>query len=273
MDKYLVYGNPIAQSRSPFIHLQFAKQSRQSIEYQTCLSTEQDFCHDVKAFIEQGGKGANVTAPFKEQAMKLCDSLSAGAKAAGAVNTLLFKDGKIFGDNTDGIGLVADLRNQHVLLRNKRILLMGAGGAARGVILPLLAEQPEQLTLVNRTPSKAQFLADMFADSRLDVIDYQQTQNQHFDLIINATSASLTAHLPPLSSQCIRQNTVCYDMVYGATLSPFLVWCEQQGANKVIDGLGMLVGQAAASFKLWRNVDVTQQIVLSELRQQLQGAS
>lgn len=270
MDKYLVFGNPIAQSRSPFIHLKFAQQSQQIMHYDKYLSSHENFANDIKNFMAQGGKGANVTAPFKELAMQMCDSLSSAAKAAGAVNTLLFNEGRIVGDNTDGIGLVTDLLNQEVALKNKRVLLMGAGGAARGVILPLLAEHPKQVTLVNRTPAKANELAQLFADPRLNVIGYHETPQYQFDVIINATSASLQSQLPPLSPLCISPHTVCYDMVYGASLSPFLMWCQQQGAAQVIDGLGMLVGQAAASFSLWRNVTVQQQPVLTALRQQLQ---
>ncbi|WNC72423.1 shikimate dehydrogenase [Thalassotalea psychrophila] len=272
MDKFLVYGNPIAQSKSPIIHQMFAQQTKQAIHYDKCLSTSAEFEESVNKFILAGGKGANVTAPFKEQAMQMCDQLTERAKAAGAVNTLIFSERTIKGDNTDGVGLVNDLKNHQVQLTNKTILLMGAGGAARGVILPLLAENPKQIVIVNRTTEKAEQLAARFTDQKITAISYAETAKATFDVVINATSASLSANLPDLSSTCITTNTVCYDMVYGAKLSPFLNWCKKHKARLVIDGLGMLVGQAAESFYIWRNVRPQQTQVLAKLRSQLQGA-
>ncbi|WOH36492.1 shikimate dehydrogenase [Thalassotalea fonticola] len=271
MDKYLVFGNPIAQSKSPLIHQMFAEQTQQDISYSKKQPEEVDFKAEVSAFIIAGGKGANVTAPFKEQAMQMCDQLTDRAASAGAVNTLSFADGNIYGDNTDGVGLVNDLKSHNVQLTNKTILLMGAGGAARGVILPLLAEYPKQIIIVNRTTEKAEQLAARFNDEKICAISYSETAKTTFDVIINATSASLSASLPDLNPACITTNTVCYDMVYGAELSPFLKWCSQHKSQLVIDGLGMLVGQAAESFFIWRKVKPQQSQVLAKLRNKLQG--
>ncbi|OUS24169.1 shikimate dehydrogenase [Thalassotalea sp. 42_200_T64] len=271
MDKYLVFGNPIAQSKSPAIHQMFAEQTKQSMHYDKFLSNVDDFVKDIESFKLAGGKGANITAPFKEQAMKMCDQLSSRAQAAGAVNTLIFSKQGITGDNTDGVGLVNDLITQQVTLTGKKVLLMGAGGASRGVILPLLAQNPEQLIIVNRTTDKAMQLAKRFDDPRLTVITFAETEKHSFDVIINATSASLSANLPALSANAITAQTVCYDMVYGKQLSPFLIWCQQQGAKQVIDGLGMLVGQAAESFYLWRKVSPEPLPVMQRLRDQLRA--
>ena len=271
MDNYLVFGNPIAQSKSPLIHQMFAEQTQQAITYTKSQPEEAEFKASVATFINNGGKGANVTAPFKEQAMQLCEHLTERANMAGAVNTLSFRDGKVYGDNTDGIGLVNDLKNHQVQLTNKSILLMGAGGAARGVILPLLAENPARIVIVNRTVEKAELLATRFNDEKLSAIGYSETAETTFDVIINATSASLSANLPDLSPKCITEKTVCYDMVYGAELSLFLTWCAKHKARQVIDGLGMLVGQAAESFYIWRKVRPEQTQVLAKLRSQLQG--
>lgn len=266
MDKYLVFGHPIEQSRSPFIHTEFAKQTNQHLSYDKFLAPLDGFKDAVEQLIANGGKGANVTAPFKEQAMRLCDHLSPRAERAGAVNTLIFADGKISGDNTDGIGLVNDLKSNGVPLTNTKILVLGAGGAVRGVILPLLAESPQQLDIANRTVSKAEALVSLFQDPRLNALSLDNTANTTYDLIINATSASLSADIPAITQDVIHSNTVCYDMVYGSKPTKFLCWAKQHGAAKCIDGLGMLVGQAAASFTLWRGVVPNSEHVLQSLR-------
>ncbi|WP_371187385.1 shikimate dehydrogenase [Thalassotalea maritima] len=268
MDKFLVVGNPIGQSKSPIIHKLFATQTNIELSYEKYLTTSDDFDDDMRNFFTQGGKGANVTAPFKEQAFALCDCLSSDANAAGAVNTLYIQNGKIVGDNTDGRGLVADLLNHKVTLADKTILLLGAGGASRGVILPLLAQQPKHLIVVNRTQSKADALIAHFNDSRLSTISYQQTAEVDVDIIINATSASLSAELPPLAPTAVV-NATCYDMVYNHQLTPFLAWCQNHKASQVIDGLGMLVGQAAESFAIWHGVKPAVAPVLNSLREQL----
>ncbi|MFQ3210080.1 MAG: shikimate dehydrogenase [Colwellia sp.] len=265
-DQYRVFGNPIEHSCSPDIHHIFASKSQQNINYQKQLVDIDDFSNAVANFIHQDGKGANVTVPFKEQALALADELTDRASLAGAVNTLTFKEGKIFGDNTDGEGLVQDLITNNVPLKNSRILLLGAGGAARGVLLPLLAHNPQFIVIANRTVSKADILCQHFADSRLSALGYQDLEQLSFDVIINATSASLSGHLPPISTSIISQNVVCYDMVYGKDETPFLKWAKEHGAIKVIDGLGMLVGQAAVSFEVWRGVTPKVQPVIDKLR-------
>lgn len=270
MDQYRVYGNPIKHSRSPFIHAAFAKQSEQNIDYQAELVPLDKFKETVDNFAKAGGKGANVTVPFKEQALEVCDQLSERAKLAGAVNTLIFQQGRIIGDNTDGLGLVQDLLNHDVNLTNSRILLLGAGGAAKGVILPLLEQHPQTIVVANRTVSKAQALVAQFNDSRLFACGFTETENSQFDIIINATSAGLTGDKLPIASSLITPTTVCYDMVYGKSDTVFLAEAKKLNAAKAIDGLGMLVGQAAESFYLWRNVKPETMAVLTQLRQALQ---
>lgn len=272
MDHYRVFGNPIKQSRSPFIHQQFALSTEQLISYQAQLVELEQFSSTVKEFIAQGGKGANVTVPFKEQALALADHLTERAKLAGAVNTLSFISGKVYGDNTDGLGLVQDLIRHHVQLKQSKILLLGAGGAAKGVILPLLEKKPEQIVIANRTVSKAEQLCQQFSSlghSNLTACGFNGVNEQPFDVIINATSASLSGGVPNISGKSIDSNTVCYDMVYASELTPFLQWAKEQGAEKVIDGLGMLVGQAAESFQIWRGTKPEVEPVLASLRKQM----
>ena len=265
-DEYRVFGNPIEHSRSPDIHHIFASKSQQTINYQKQFVVIDGFSAAVTDFIHQGGKGANVTVPFKEQALALADELTERASLAGAVNTLSFKEGKIFGDNTDGEGLVQDLLMHDVILKQSNILILGAGGAVRGVLLPVLAQNPKSITIANRTVSKAKALCQHFNDERLSACSFDETTGQEFDLIINATSASLSGDLPPIPASIITTSMVCYDMVYGKNETPFLQWAREQGAVKVIDGLGMLVGQAAVSFAIWRGVTPDVQAVIEILR-------
>ena len=266
LDQYLVYGNPIAQSRSPDIHHIFAEENQIAISYQKQLVELNGFSIAVNDFISKGGKGANVTAPFKEDALKLSDILSERASLAGAVNTLSFKNGKIYGDNTDGEGLVQDLLMNNVTLKQSRILILGAGGAVRGVLLPMLAQNPTSITIANRTVSKAVDLCRHFNDDRLKSCGFDETENKGFDLIINATSASLTGDLPPIPASIVNSEVACYDMVYGKHDTPFIKWAKTLGATKVIDGLGMLVGQAAVSFSIWHNVNPDVKPVINILR-------
>jgi len=266
MDQYRVIGNPIKQSRSPFIHQSFAKATKQDLNYLTHLVELDGFSDAITAFIAQGGKGVNVTVPFKEQALQVSDELSERARLAGAVNTLSFNNGKIYGDNTDGEGLVQDLLRNKVQLENKRILLLGAGGAAKGVILPLLAQKPANIVIANRTLTKAEDLIKQFNDSRLNACGFEQTSGKIYDVIINATSASLSGKLPPIPASTISKNTVCYDMVYGKIQTPFLAWAKSHGAAKTIDGVGMLVGQAAVSFHIWRGVKPDVAGVIEQLK-------
>lgn len=266
MDQYRVFGNPIKQSRSPLIHQCFAKETNQSLNYETQFSELDGFNEAVTKFIAQGGKGANVTAPFKEQAMAMCDELTAHAKFSGAVNTLTFKNGKIYGDTTDGVGLVNDLLTNDVKLESSRILLLGAGGASKGVVLPLLDQKPESLTIANRTVSKAQSIVEQYTNKPLSACSFDEANEQVFDIIINATSAGLTGNGLPISEKLITKNSVCYDMTYGKELTPFLQKAKALKAKKVIDGLGMLVGQAAESFYIWRGIRPNVDSVILKLK-------
>ncbi|XQW85174.1 shikimate dehydrogenase [Thalassotalea piscium] len=269
MDHYRVYGNPIQQSKSPIIHQAFAIQTNQKICYEKELVQPDEFEQTVRAFIDKGGKGANVTAPFKEQACQLCTQLSERAKLSGAVNTLTFNKDEIFGDNTDGVGLVQDLLSHQVVLKDKNILLLGAGGAAKGVVASLIAQQPELLVIANRTVAKAQLIVDQYPQANIRSCSFEEISAFDFDIIINATSAGLTGDKLPISDQAITANTVCYDMVYGKTLTPFLQLAQSLGAKKVIDGLGMLVGQAAESFFIWRRVKPQTEDIMQQLRIEL----
>lgn len=266
MDQYRVFGNPIKQSRSPFIHQSFALATEQVLNYETQLAEINGFTKAVTDFIAQGGKGANVTAPFKEQAMAMCDELTEHAKFSGAVNTLTFKDGKIYGDTTDGVGLVNDLLAHDVCLENSQILLLGAGGASKGVVLPLLNQNPKSLTIANRTVSKAQAIVEQYANQPLLACSFEEANEQVFDIIINATSAGLTGNGLPIAESLITTNSVCYDMTYGKALTPFLQKAQALRAKKVIDGLGMLVGQAAESFYIWRGIRPNVNSVILKLK-------
>ena len=269
MDQYRVFGNPIAQSKSPFIHQQFAAQTKQLINYQSEMVELDQFDMTVKKLIANNGKGANVTAPFKEQAFVLCDELSERAKLAGAVNTLTFSEGIIYGDTTDGIGLVSDLLNHKVQLRNSRILLLGAGGAAKGVVQSLLEQAPASLTIANRTLSKAQAIIQHYPDNPVAAMTFADTEHLTFDVIINATSAGLSGASLPIANQTIKSSVVCYDMVYGREPTEFLKQAKNLDVPQIIDGLGMLVGQAAASFQIWTGVYPDVEPVLAALRAKL----
>jgi shikimate dehydrogenase len=222
----------------------------------------------LRCFVPRAAKGLNVTVPFKQEAWQLCDQLSERAQLAEAVNTIKFEDGRIIGDNTDGIGLCRDIcHNLQQALQGKRILLLGAGGAARGVILPLLAEHPACLTIANRTASKAEQLAQRFQHyGQLGASSYEALAGQQFDVIINATSASLSDALPPLPGGCFAPGSLAYDMMYGKGLTPFLLFAQQQGSAQLADGLGMLVEQAAEAFCIWRGVRPDTTAVIAELR-------
>lgn len=269
MDKYCVFGNPIKQSRSPIIHQSFAKTTKQILQYDTFFVELDGFTEAVHDFVANEGKGANVTAPFKEQAMSMCDELTEHAKSSGAVNTLTFKNGKIYGDTTDGVGLVNDLLANNVSIKNSRLLLLGAGGASKGVVLPLLNQKPQSLTIANRTVSKAKAIVEQYTDQPLSACSFDEANEQEFDIIINATSAGLTGNVLPIAEKLITPNCVCYDMTYRKELTPFLKKAQELNAKSVIDGLGMLVGQAAESFEIWRGVKPSVATVLQELRASL----
>lgn len=270
MDRYLVFGHPVRHSKSPFIHTLFARQTQQELEYGLAEPAVEEFATALRAFFAQGGKGCNVTVPFKEQAFALVDRLSPRAKRAGAVNTIkLTDDGVLLGDNTDGAGLVADLKSHGMNLAGNRILLLGAGGAARGALAPLLAEQPAEVVIANRTHARAEQLAAEFADlGSVSTQTYPQLAGP-FDLIINSTSASLQGDLPPLDPALIHADIAIYDMMYGATDTPFIGWARQHGARQTMDGLGMLVEQAAESFTVWRGIRPGTKQVLRELQRNL----
>ncbi|WP_286263907.1 shikimate dehydrogenase [Thalassotalea atypica] len=271
MDQYRVFGNPIAQSKSPFIHQQFALSTKQVLNYRAQLAQDDTFLAEVESLIKNNGKGANVTAPFKELAYQLCDHLSERAQMAGAVNTLLFNTDGIYGDTTDGLGLVSDLKRHAVGISEKRVLLLGAGGAAKGVVQALLDEKPSKLVIANRTLSKAETIVSQYNIDNFSACTFEQANEQIFDIIINATSAGLSQQALPIAEHIISKAGACYDMVYGKTPTPFLQTAKQLNVNHVIDGLGMLVGQAAESFMLWRNVMPDVEPVLKLLRAEING--
>ncbi|WP_454256625.1 shikimate dehydrogenase [Pseudomonas sp. Marseille-Q8238] len=271
MDRYGVFGNPIGHSKSPLIHRLFAEQTDQALSYEPLLAPLDDFIGFARAFFAEG-RGGNVTVPFKEEAYRLADELSERARRAGAVNTLKkLDDGRLLGDNTDGAGLVRDLTvNAGLNLANARILLLGAGGAVRGVLEPLLACQPRALVIANRTVAKAEQLAQEFAELGPVAASGFDWLSEPVDLIINGTSASLAGELPPLDPSLIQPgHTVCYDMMYAKEPTAFNRWASEHGAARCIDGLGMLVEQAAEAFFLWRGVRPDSAPVLAELRRQL----
>lgn len=271
MDKYAVFGNPIAQSKSPQIHMLFASQTQQAMHYGKQLVELGEFSAAAKTFFEGGGLGLNVTAPFKEDAFAYADMLTKRAEMAGAVNTLLKqKDGTILGDNTDGAGLVSDIcQRLQWVLQNRRVLVLGAGGAVRGVLLPLLDQLPDTLVVANRTLHKAETLVARFdAPSVLRAISFEALANEApFNVVINATSAGLSGSIPAIGNECLTDATCVYDMVYGSEPTAFLRWAAEQGVTEYADGLGMLVGQAAESFELWRQKRPEVQAVIEELRQ------
>lgn len=265
-DHYAVVGHPIAHSKSPLIHAEFARQTGQALTYARLLAPLDGFVEVVEAFRAGGGAGLNVTVPFKEPAFDLAAQKTPRALAAGAVNTLKFENGEILGDNTDGTGLTRDLTvNLGVPVRGKSVLLMGAGGAARGVIGPLLQQQPTALVLVNRTSEKAQQLAVLF-DRQITACGYGDLEGQRFDIVINATSASLAGHVPELPTTVFAADALAYDMMYGAETA-FMAWAREHGARRIADGLGMLVEQAAESFSWWRGVRPDTRAVIAQLRQ------
>ncbi|MBE0623632.1 MAG: shikimate dehydrogenase [Burkholderiales bacterium] len=266
-DQYAVIGNPVAHSKSPQIHAAFARQTGQDLMYGQLLAPAGAFAATASAFRAGGGRGLNVTLPFKLDAFGYATLLSERAHAARAVNTLKFNEGVIFGDNTDGAGLVYDLlHNLGCALTGRRILLLGAGGAARGVIEPLLQQRPAQFVLANRTSDKARRLAQDFRGA-FEAGTYAALAGRQFDLVINATSASLAGALPPLPPGVYASGAMAYDMMYGKGETPFLAFSRRNGAALLADGLGMLVEQAAESFFIWRGLRPDTAPVLQRLRQ------
>jgi len=269
IDRYAVIGNPIEHSKSPQIHHAFAEQTGEQLEYIRLLGEPGHFAENVADFLSKGGRGLNVTVPFKEDAWQLVDELSLRAESAQAVNTIIqLQDGRLRGDNTDGIGLVRDLQeNQGATLAGSRILLLGAGGAARGVLRPLLETNPEQIIIANRTASKAVALAsDLVALGPIEGCGLDGLKGKKFNLIINATAASLSGQIPEIPDDLLEKEGWCYDMMYSDKPTAFMHWGVEHGAAKVIDGLGMLVEQAAESFYLWRGIRPESTPVMQALR-------
>ena len=267
-DQYAVMGNPIAHSKSPYIHGLFAEQTHQQLEYKAILVEPGGFRAAVDGFRDRGGRGLNVTVPFKQDAWVYVDQLSAYAERARAVNTIWFDErcGSV-GDNTDGVGLMRDLTgNQGARIKGKRILLLGAGGAARGILQPLLAAQPATVVIANRTAAKARELALLFGDlGRVSGCGFAELEGA-FDLIINATAASLDNTALPLRDEVLAAEAWCYDMMYGDRPTAFMNWARQRGASKVLDGMGMLVEQAAEAFCRWRGVRPDTAPILAALK-------
>lgn len=268
-DRYAVIGNPVAHSKSPWIHARFAEETAQNIEYGSVLAPLDAFRATVADFHAAGGRGANVTLPFKEEAFALADVVSPRARAAGAVNTLVFAGDQVRGDNTDGCGLTRDLViNQGFAIAGKRVLLLGAGGAARGVLLPLLEEHPAKLIIANRTVAKAQTLVSGLPVAwrgKADACGYAELGGQSFDLVVNATSAGLSDAPLPLPANLYAPGSLAYDMVYGRRTA-FMQAALSDGASRSTDGVGMLVEQAAEAFFLWRGVRPATAGVLAALR-------
>ncbi len=269
MDNYAVIGNPIAHSLSPRIHGLFAAQTGQALNYRAILSHSDDFTASVEAFRQAGGRGLNVTLPFKEQAWEYVNDSSARANRVRAVNLIRFDGaGQVYGDSTDGAGLVRDLAVNQMQIRQKRILLVGAGGAVRSVLGSLIDEQPVSMTIINRTRSRAEQLLELFPEARgmLNAQGFDEPAGGPYDLVVNGTSAGLAGQPLPLADSILADGACCYDMAYGQAAQVFLDWAANNGAAIISDGLGMLVEQAAESFYLWRGIRPDAQPVIQALR-------
>lgn len=273
-DRYAVTGHPIEHSMSPFIHRWFACETGQALRYDAIHSPPGGFAEVVRRFRAEGGRGLNVTLPFKEEAAALADARTPRAEQGGAVNTLTFgADGTVHGDNTDGVGLVRDLRdNQGVPIAARRVLMVGAGGAARGVLPALLAEAPARVVVVNRSRERAVALAALFEGGAVpvDACGFGGLGAEPFDIVVNATSGGLSGErAPPVPISALRPGGACYDMVYAREPTAFLRWARAAGASAVIDGAGMLVEQGAEAFRRWRGVRPPTRRVIEALRAEL----
>lgn len=267
--RYAVLGNPVNHSKSPRIHKMFAHQFAHRIEYIAIQVDPGGLVQAVDQFRAHGGLGLNITVPFKQEAFHLADHMSERAQIAGAVNTLKFEaDGRVFGDNTDGAGLVHDLvHNLDLALKNKHILILGAGGAVRGVLAPVLKQRPAGLVIANRTVTKAMDLAQEFAGhGQIDVLGLDALRGKHFDVVINGTAASLKGEVPPLPETLFARGALAYDMMYADKPTPFMEWAILHGADHVTDGLGMLVEQAAESYLIWHGIRPQTKDVIGKLR-------
>ena len=255
-DRYAVVGNPVLHSKSPQIHQAFARAAGDDLEYTTIEAPPDGFLQAVRAFREGGGLGLNVTAPFKLEAYALADRLSKRAEAAGSVNTLKFHGAVVEADNFDGIGLVRDIEdNLGYSIAGRRLLLLGAGGAARGIVHPLTARGPAVLVIANRAPARAREVAARLGDDlHVRAVGYDVIGDEEFDLVVNATSASMRGELPPAGSTIFRPDGLAYELAYGLGTTPFLALARAAGVQRLADGVGMLVEQAAESFAWWRGI-------------------
>jgi shikimate dehydrogenase len=268
LDRYAVVGHPIDHSRSPLIHTLFARQTQQRLTYELIDAEPKDFETAVRGFAAAGGKGVNVTVPHKEAAFALVNERSEAATTAGAVNTISFVAGGLRGDNTDGIGLIRDLTtNQHVTLAGRRILVLGAGGAARGIVGPLLASRPAELVIANRTKARADALVEQFkAPAGVSAVTFEELAKlTPFDVLLNATSAGLKGERPPFPGSIVGPASVAYDLVYSMNDTPFVAWARENGAARALQGWGMLVEQAAEAFFIWRGVRPDTRPILQQL--------
>jgi shikimate dehydrogenase len=265
---YGLFGYPVQHSWSPFIHGMFAKQTAQDMEYRLFESPPERFRSEVLEFFRAGGSGVNVTVPHKRAATDLVNELTQRAQVANAINTIVRRDESLVGDNTDGAGLLTDLtRNLQLNLSSPRILLLGAGGAARGALGPLLELKPRLLVVANRTAERAIEIAEDFAYlGPVTGCEFAKLENQRFDLIVNATSASLRGDVPAIPAGVVDSLTTCYDMAYGSGDTAFVTWAKARGAGRAEQGWGMLVEQAAEAFFLWRGVRADTAPVLAALR-------
>ena len=266
---YAVFGNPVKHSKSPQIHRLFAKQAEISLEYNAIEVPVDKLTSYIKSFFSQGGRGLNITVPFKEDVCSLCTTLTQRAEASGSVNTILFNDETdIYGDTTDGQGFLNDLINNHgIQLKNKSILILGAGGTIRSILEGLSDQMTKEIVLVNRTVSRAKSLERKFENKlHIKAYSYSEFSDRAFDIIINGTSLSLSKELPPISNRNIKKNTFCYDLMYSDNGTVFTEWAVENGASEAIDGLGMLVEQAAESFMLWHGIKPDTRSVIKFLR-------
>lgn len=269
IDRYAVMGYPVAHSRSPVIHRLFAVQTGQNLQYELLEVAPDRLESAITQFARTGGRGLNITLPYKSEVTRFVDDMSERASTAGAINTLVFKDKEIYGDNTDGVGLIRDLKeNLEIELEGANILILGAGGSTRGIISPLLEEKPESIVIANRTMDKATALAQIFsAQGPVSAVSFKNVRTPpEFDLVINATSAGVKGETPPYPEHAISDKTICYDLSYSMRATPFSSWAKEQGAAKSYMGWGMLVEQAAESFHIWRGVRPDTAPVLKQMK-------
>jgi shikimate dehydrogenase len=267
-DRYALVGHPVDHSRSPLIHTLFARQTHQNLTYELIDAEPKDFETAVRGFAAAGGRGVNVTVPHKEAAFALVDETSEPANAAGAVNTISFRGGRLRGDNTDGVGLIRDLTvNEHVALAGRRVLVLGAGGAARGIVGPLLASQPAELVVANRTKQRADDLVAQFhSPAGVSTAAFDELAKlAPFDVLLNATSAGLKGEAPPFPGSLVGEGSICYDLVYSLKDTPFVAWAREHGAARALQGWGMLIEQAAEAFFIWRGVRPETRPLLQQL--------